>query len=332
MTSSLPSSPFIAGSKITDPQFFVGRKDELEAITSRMTAMQPVSINVVGPRRIGKSSLLYHFCQTYAQRVSDPKCYAVIYLSLQSPQCQYEEGFYQAIARQLRHHVIIHKNPALIEALKVKPFNRLAFCAAVGQYKRQGVLPVLCLDEFGPLFRHPDEFDDGFFDNLRSLMESRVLMLVVASHRGLDFYQRRHHLKSAFFKLWQVIALGELTEAAAQELVNLPASKTPAATPALSPQEQRLVRQLGGRHPYLLQLAASLLYEARQLGRDGSWVKAEFQKEARLVIKPFKFSGCAVVLVRSLIGLLILILLVLLIISVVQYTPLGELLQKAIKK
>jgi hypothetical protein len=331
MTLSLPSCPFMAGSKITDPRFFVGRKEELQTITSRMTAAQPVSINVVGRRRIGKSSLLYHFFQTYEQRVAEPTRYAVIYLSLQDARCQREDGLYQAIAWQLWHNSNVQTNPALSEPLKVKPFNRLAFCAAMGQYKRLGVLPVLCLDEFGPLFRHPEEFDNGFFDNLRSLMESSVLMLVVASHRKLEFYQRRHKLTSAFFKLWQVLPLGELTEAEAQALVCLPTSTIKGATPALSGQEQHFVRQLGGRHPYLLQLAASLLYEARESGRNVSWVKAEFQKEARRVpTSMWKFpkrQGC---LVKSLSGVIILTLVVLIVIGVLNPTQLWELLQKVI--
>jgi hypothetical protein len=329
MTSSLPSRPFVAGPKITDPRLFVGRTEELDLITSLMTDMQPVSLNVVGPKWIGKSSLLYQFFQTYEQRVPEPTRYAVIYLSLQDARCQSEEGFYQAVARQLWLNLTVQRSVALVEPLRVKPFNRLAFCAAMGHYKRLGVLPVLCLDEFGPLFRYPQEFDNGFFDSLRSLMESRVLMLVVASHRKLEFYQRRHKLTSAFFKLWQVLMLSELTEQEAQELVALPASTIAGVTAALSTQEQRFARQLGGRHPYLLQLAASLLYEGRQLGRDVSWVKVEFEKEARHVPKPMwkppKHAGCLVI---SISGVMILIAIAILIISLLSPTPLWELLQQ----
>lgn len=319
MTSSLPSCPFVAGPKITDLRLFVGRNEELNVIASRVTDGQPVSINVVGRRRIGKSSLLYHFFQTYEQRVPEPARYAVIYLSLQDARCQLEDGFYQAVARQLWHNLTVQRNPALLEPLKVQPFNRLAFCAAMGQYKRLGVMPVLCLDEVGPLFRHPEKFNDGFFDNLRSLMESRVLMLVVASHRRLEFYQRRHKLSSAFFKLWQVLTLGELTEDEAKALVNLPASTVQGAKPALSIEEQHLVRQWGGRHPYLLQLAASLVYEARQSGRDVSWAKVEFKKEARRVPKPtWNFPRRLGYLIIGISGALVLCLLVLLVISVLK--------------
>ena len=49
--------------------------DELRAIVSRMEGALPVSVNVVGERRIGKSSLLYHLFQTGEQRVRDPARY-----------------------------------------------------------------------------------------------------------------------------------------------------------------------------------------------------------------------------------------------------------------
>lgn len=319
MASSLPDCPFVAGAKITDPRLFIGRKEELKAITSWMTDAQPVSINVVGPRRIGKSSLLYHFFQTYQKRVTEPTRYVVIYLSLQDTRCQSENDFYQAVARQLWHNLAVQSNPALMEPLRTRSFNRLAFCAAMGQYKRLGVLPVFCLDELGPLFRHPEEFDNGFFDNLRSLMESHVLMLIVASHRKLEFYQRRHKLTSAFFKLWQVLILGELTESEAKALIYLPASTVKGATPALNSQEQHLVQQWGGCHPYLLQLAASLLYEARHPERDEGWAKAEFEKEARRVSKSVKaVSKQTVYFIISIAGAIALGLLVVIVLNVLR--------------
>lgn len=333
MTSSLPPSPFTAGTKITDPRFFVGRKEELQIMTARMTAVQPISVNIVGRRRIGKSSLLYHFCQTYEQRVSAPKRYVVIYLSLQDSRCQREEGLYKAVAGELWHNHTVMQNAALVEPLRAKPFNRLAFSAAMMHYKRLGVLPVLCLDEFGPLFRHPEQFDQGFFDNLRSLMESGVLMLIVASHRRMNFYQRRHQLRSTFFKLWEVIILGELSQQEAQALVCLPASKISGTKPNLTTQEQQLAMQWGKRHPYLLQVAAILFDRSRQLERDEIWAKAEFDKEARRVPKlPWKFTKQTSYSIIFICFVLIFLAIVLFSISLLSPLPIGELIKNMLSK
>lgn len=357
MTSSLPSCPFLAGPKITDSQFFVGRKDELQTITARMTGVQPVSVNVVGRRRIGKSSLLYHFFQTWEQRVDDATRYVVVYISLQDAHCQQEDRFYQTVGRQLWSRPQVQAQYALSDPLRVKPFNRLAFSSAIGHWKRQGVLPVLCLDEFEVLVRCPQEFNDGFFDNLRSLLDSGALMLIVASHRELNFYRRRHQLTSSFFNLGQVLPLGELREVEARDLVQLPAGKIKDAEAALSLEEQKLARQLGGGHPFLLQLAGMFLWEAQQLGRDVNWAKARFETEAKRVpgysLTPRRWGRLWQVLfwlpltlgrmVRGaggtvdeignlLTGILILIGIILVVLGVVNWDLIKELLQGAFER
>ncbi len=253
-------------------------------MTSWVTGVPPVSANVVGRRRIGKSSLLYHFVQTYEQRIPQPNNrFIVVYLSLQNAHCQQEEGFYRAVGQQFWSCPMVQTEPALADPLCARPFNRLAFSSAMGHWKRHGMLAVVFLDEFEVLMRHHQEFNEGFFDNLRSLMDSGALMLVVASLRKLDFYRRRYQLTSSFFKMGQVLVLGELKEEEATQLVGLPAVGSNNDQAALSLEEQKLVRQLGGTHPFLLQLAASFLWEARHSGRDVSWAKARFEAQARCV-------------------------------------------------
>ncbi|MGH8002835.1 MAG: AAA-like domain-containing protein [Brasilonema sp.] len=291
---AVPSNPFVAGGMLDNPQLFVGRKDELQAIASRMSGAQPTSVNVVGEKRIGKSSLLYHFFQTWEQRVQDPSRYVVIYLSLQNAQCQREEDFYLAVAQELLRRPAVRAIPSLTTALQLKPLNRLAFSAAIALFKNQNqnqnqnqkLLPVLCLDDFKTLFENKSEFDDGFYNNLRSLMDSSSLMLVVASQKELDFYARRHQLTSSFFNLGHVVKLRELSEEEVTELVRLPSGTVPHAQAALSMDEQKLTRQLGGCHPFLLQFAGWLVCEARQQGKNENWVKTRFQEQSRRLPRP----------------------------------------------
>jgi uncharacterized protein len=106
-SNPISSCPFVAGSMITDPRYFVGCKEALDFLSSKMTAAQLTSINVVGKLKMGKSSLLYHFCQTYEQRVQrygrQPKDYAVIYhLSMQKNRYRDEERFYTAISQEFK--------------------------------------------------------------------------------------------------------------------------------------------------------------------------------------------------------------------------------------
>jgi hypothetical protein len=50
------------------------------------------------------------------------------------------------------------------------------------------MLPVLCVDDFESLLKRTEEFANGFYDNLRSLMNDNSLMLVVASRKELSVY------------------------------------------------------------------------------------------------------------------------------------------------
>lgn len=330
MTSQLLAPcPFLAGPMIDKPQYFVGRQAELDYINSRIMGMGSSSINVVGKQGIGKSSLLYRFCQTYEQRVENPRRYVVIYLNLQESNCQRENGFYLAAARQLLNHPLVKAKPELIRPWKnIKSLDRQSFSGAIGEWKRQGLLPVICLDEFEALFRYPKQFNDGFFDNLRFLMNSNILRLVVASHRKLEFYQRRYKLNSHFFNGFeQVLPLGELKEEEARELVSLP--ERMGAKAALSTEEQHLAREWGGGHPFLLQLAASLLWQAHQQGFDVSWAQAKFEKVARRIPKPlWKIPPYLDEFVKSYGSVVMVMLLVLFGIGVLHQTQVFNLLQK----
>ncbi|MBN3960637.1 hypothetical protein [Nostoc sp. NMS8] len=155
MTSgALPANPFVAAGMIEDPRLFVGRKDELHVIASRMKGDQPTSINIVGEKHIGKSSLLHYFVLTWQQRGLDPNRYVVIYLPLRGVDCQTETGFYEAVAEGLLSHVQGWQQRSLQNCWKSKLLNRQAFSDAVKEWKQQGKLPVLCLDDFESLLKY----------------------------------------------------------------------------------------------------------------------------------------------------------------------------------
>lgn len=286
-----PSKPFVAAGMIEDPRLFVGRGDELQAIVSRMTGAQPTSINIYGDKRIGKSSLLYHFFFTWEQRVQNPSSYVVIYLSLQNVQCQSETQVYQAIAQELLNSHTVANNQALSDSLRVTLLDRLAFSQAMKKWKQEGVLPVLCLDDFKTLFKKEGEFDNGFYDNLRSLMDTNTLMLIIASEKKLDFYSKKYKFTSSFFNLGHVIKLGELKKHEVKDLLRLPHNNNNNLLPALSMDEQSLTEQLGLNHPFLLQMAGRLVCDARDHGHDKKWVKEKFQSESKRLRYKSKSQG-----------------------------------------
>lgn len=267
----LPSCPFVAGPKIEDPRLFVGRREELAAIAWRMTGIQPVSVNVVGDRRIGKSSLLYHFSRTWRDRIQDTSRFKVIYFSLQDAHFQTCAGFYRAISGRMME---------TSEAGPLHAEDGNAFSEKLDGMKRSGLLPVVCLDEFEMLLKCTNEFTDTFYDHLRSLMDKSALMLVVASLKPLDVYRREKRMTSSFFNLGHTLHLNEMTDGEADDLARLPASTVAGTRAALNDEFQALARKWGGRHPFMIQLAASFLCQAQENGKEVQWAEREFRLQA----------------------------------------------------
>ena len=106
----LTNCPFFAAGHLQRPESFVGRDDEMTIMINLMTAAQPTSINVHGPKRIGKSSLLYHFYLTWENRVDPEKRqnFAVVYTSM--AQVHTEEAFYQYLAKAWQSYTPLEKN------------------------------------------------------------------------------------------------------------------------------------------------------------------------------------------------------------------------------
>lgn len=282
MTSQPHSGfPFVAGPMITEADLFVGRKKELEQMARWMSSRTPTSVNIAGGERIGKSSLLYRFSQMWQEDVQNAR-YMVIYLDLASAGCEHKDGFYKAVAENLLKYPFVQGQQALNQLLQATSFNGQTFSEAIWECQRQGLLPVLCLDEFEALFYDPNEFNFAFYSNLQTLMKRNALMLVVASQKSLHVYCQENKLPPKFFNSGRRLLLGKFTQPEAEELVQLPVNKGSNTDPILTAQEQEDVLKWGGRHPYLLQLAATLIYEARQRHRGGmAWAKAEFEKQVR---------------------------------------------------
>ena len=271
----------------------MNRRDEIELIISHMQGEQPASVSIVGNRRIGKSSLLYHIFQTYEDRVSHVDQFVVIYLSLQQANCRNQDSFYQTVAEEFLKLPKVKIRADLADPLRVVPFDGRAFEQMLQAWKSAGVLPVICLDDFEELLDRTDRFDDGFYDNLRSLIGDRVMMLVIASRQRLMVYSRQKRLTSDFFNVFQSCRLQELSTEEAQDLVRLPHPDYP----ALGEEKRALALKWGARHPCLLQIAGRCLWDARQRDRSDDWARKQFEERAIGVprkVQPMKQSFRAI--------------------------------------
>lgn len=261
-------NPFFFAGKITNPAYFVGREKELKRIFSYLDVThtgQIQHVSVVGERRIGKSSLLYHISQVYAKNLAENEKYRFVYVDLDKPQCHTQAGLLRYFLEQL--HLPAPANPSL------ERFYELI----EGQHEKNGLWPVFLLDEFEHLPQRATEFPDGFYETLRSLGNNNLAGLLTASQNPLQELANQGKLTSPFFNIFHQIELGELSEREAEALLNH--GRT--CDRKFSDTDCKEILKIAGQHPARLQVAASLVYEAKASSATMDWkaIKTEALKE-----------------------------------------------------
>ena len=261
-------NPFFYGGRIENPDFFIGRAADLRRIFGALETVhtgQLQHISMVGPRCIGKSSLLYHVTQVYEQHLLIPRVYKFVFIDLDDAHCHTQPGLLGFILDQLE---LSHPHQVTMES----------FHESIERTQRRGNFwPVLCLDEFEHLPQRKAEFPDDFFNALHNLGATNQLAFLTASDTPPGQLAQHGNLTSPFFNIFQVLELGEFTEDEAGVLVkrgrdcDLPFTE----------KETEQVLKLAGYHPAKLQIAASELYHAKSSGTKVSrraWQQAYQQQ------------------------------------------------------
>ena len=257
-------NPFFYGGRV-NPEQFVGRRAELQRIFAGLEVAhtgQMQSFSVVGPRRIGKSSLLFYAANKYAQYLTQAANYRFGYFELSDAHCRTLDGLLDGILKQLGAGQLDGKKSALTE-----------FQDAIIALKTRGAFPVVCLDEFEELTDHPNQFTPDLYDSWRFLINQQAIAFITASKSPLIDLAQTLGYTSPFFNVFTYLPLGELTDDEARELIARGAD----CDHAFTPTEQNDAWLLAGNHPYRLQLAGSLLYQAKADNRAVDW--AELRRE-----------------------------------------------------
>jgi hypothetical protein len=257
-------NPFYYGGRV-NPEQFVGRRAELQRIFAGLEVAhtgQMQSFSVVGPRRIGKSSLLFYVTNRYARYLAQAAQYRFGYFELSDAHCRTLDGLLDGILKQLGAGELNGNKPPLAE-----------FQDAIIALKERGTFPVVCLDEFEELTDHPDQFTPDLYDSWRYLINQQAIAFITASKSPLIDLAQTLGYTSPFFNVFTYLPLGELTDDEARELIARGAD----CDRVFTPTEQSDALLLAGKHPYKLQLAGSLLYQAKADNRAVDW--AELRRE-----------------------------------------------------
>lgn len=272
------NNPYISRGPVRTHDLFFGRLHELRETAAFLRGNQSVSI--VGPRKIGKTSLLFHLMR--------PEIWAglgleadnlFVYLDCevlgQGGHAEIFSQFAAEMAMTLDERDL-PPEPALERAV-AKP-TRLSFEGAVRKLNRRGLRVVLILDEFERLSTNP-ELDLNFFNALRSAAGRYQLVFLTASARPLIelTYSGRSQeiLSSPFFNIFAPLFLGLLPEEEARQLIRQPAQK---AGVNFSPSTEDFLYRLVGGYPLALQVACFHACDAAA-GADPAEIKRRTVRE-----------------------------------------------------
>lgn len=237
------ANPYAVEGIVTDPVMLVGRAVHLRRLLRHAKEMNCVA--VVGPPGIGKSSLLYqlsHQEQLEATHVS-------LYLDLSDPAFHSPQVFRREVIQGFGHRL----GRKLVGSSEERLDQAITLIL-----KEEERYVLLCLDGFHDFAAAP-EVDDAFLEELRQLGFARRLAIVVGSPYPLADLAHQGVIQRSFTRLFdEQMDLGLLPGGDADRLIREPALREGVE---FSPPALELARELGGRHPLYLQMAAHVLFE-----------------------------------------------------------------------
>jgi hypothetical protein len=268
-------NPYVARAMIKEPAAFVGRAVELHDLYTLLAGMQNCS--VVGPRRIGKSSLLYHLTHpsTYRSHLPNFAPYVFAFVDLQELAGLEPDDFF-SIAVERLERASQGRLQADVERDGTLPGFRLFLMRATDA----GLRLVLCCDEFEMLSQN-SRFGVDFFTYLRGLCSNYNLALVTSSRASLyDLCHLGDLQTSQFWNVFVERTLGLMPEDEARTLISEPFTR---AGGTITQEDVAFVLELAGCHPFFVQIACYHLFEARKASvqPDLPTVEGRFLDEAR---------------------------------------------------
>jgi hypothetical protein len=227
--SSKNTSLFITGEAVTPPNF-IGRTSELKQLHACLQTRESTSL--LGDARIGKSSLLLTWQQQIREQQSN---YPILYVNGQNQEGENLQAFLQAITKEA-----ICDNPSPDQAAN------LLVKWAEKQKLKYGRTPIILVDECERIIK---QCPHRFWERVRGALGK--IIWVFTSRKPLnELYRSEHNEGSPFENQLKTIWLSLLDKAAAEKLIQR--GKFPK-------QQQTLLEQWAGQHPFYLQCFARQL-------------------------------------------------------------------------
>jgi transcriptional regulator with XRE-family HTH domain len=269
-TGQLSMNPFIYGDPVP-PEKFYGRRQAILEVKNRIGAIASQSINIVGLRRIGKTSLLRYIRSNPTEFIQPERQPLIVSLDLQDRLLSTPEGIVEGLRRR-----IMQQQQGREPWKKDDNDDGWAVQDGLEALRDRGVRLIVMLDEFEAISSRLEQFQ-GWGEDWRSKASTQGLFsLVVASKRPISEMYQGLGLTSPFGNIFSTAILGGLEREAWQMLV-----RDGFAGSKVSEKTLDWIDELAGGLPLYVQMAAALLWQ-----EEGDLMRAEaafrMQAEPRL--------------------------------------------------
>jgi hypothetical protein len=256
-------NPFTFGNPIKDPARFIDREADIRQITNRLLSSAHESTSIIGERRIGKTSLLYHLSdpRVGARLGLTPDKFCLVYADFQGLTDITPTRFWQRILKKMSRSVCNKDLVPLIEKLGEQENIDLfdledLFEASVDR----GLTTVLMMDEFEYVTQNPN-FKSDFFGGLRALAIHHGVALLPATRRELVDLCHSEEIKgSPFFNIFANVVLRPFSR---EDVDGMLTRYTADSGLDFTSEEKDFIWNLGGGYPYFIQAAGHYLAEGK---------------------------------------------------------------------
>ncbi len=278
-------NPFFHRGAIRRPEEFHGRQIEISQILGLLRNGQSVSL--IGPRRIGKSSLLLHVArpQVRAALELDPPQALFAVIDCQEFGGSPPEEIYEALLAELMDSAE-HAGVEVGEVARYGTYRSLD--RILNHLHRQNTSVVVLLDEF-ELLAANERLTPYFFARLRGLTTKYGLAFLTASQRPLfDITADEEILSSPFFNIFVTLPLGLYNDTEARELLSARLAGTEVSFSAATCDH---LLHLVGPHPFFLHIAGYHAFQALSEDQTFDTVEELSQLDAPIEVEADSHLG-----------------------------------------
>ncbi|NJD60372.1 MAG: hypothetical protein C3F13_17970 [Anaerolineales bacterium] len=267
---SMPQNPFTFGNPVNDQTLFIGRKNEINQIVSRLISSVHESTSLIGDSRMGNTSLLKYLSNpvSAANLSLLPEMYHMVYIDFQGQANITPYIFWKRVFTSIyRSAQNLEEKKLAGEYRQMDEFDLFDLEDFYETIRDLGIIIVLLIDEFEYVTQSPNIGGD-FFGGLRSLAIHQNLPLIPATRHELSDLCHTESIKgSPFFNIFATVHLRPFSTEDSNEMLEMYLNKS-----GLSylKEEKEYIAELGDGHPYFLQMAGYYWFHGKNQGLKGN--------------------------------------------------------------